>query len=304
MRTRFTPQFVELCFSASLYSFWRRKTLRRFLGQCGVPILLLSTWHNDETKRDFLERLFTELPKSHDGRATVLRLARALAEQEDFPDLRGWEDSEQKVEDATEVVKALRHHLNAQESQIEGEKQRQEARRRHHEQQRVIARTRQTLQALDDRLRDLSGKLGSQNAGYGFQDWFFDLADHFEIPNRRPYCHAGRQIDGSLTIDGTTYLVELKFTRGQTDAPAIDVFRRKVDTKADNTMGIYVSISGYSSIAISEASGPKTTLLLFDFNHLYLALSGAMTFAEVVERGRRHSSQTGEAYLEVSKIMG
>jgi hypothetical protein len=303
MRTRFTPQFVELCFSATLCSFWRRKTLRRFLEQCGVPVTLLATWHDDETKRDFLERLFAELPEADTGRVTVLKLAKSLAEQKDFPDLRGWEDSELKVRNATEAAEALRHHLDAQESQIEGEKQQQEARKRHHERQQAIAQSQQTLKALDDRLRELSSELGSQQAGYGFQDWFFDLANHFEIQNRRPYDHAGRQIDGSLTIDGTTYLVELKFTTGQTGAPEIDVFRRKVDTKADNTMGIFVSISGYSSVAVSEASGPKTTLLLFDYNHLYLTLSGAMTLAEVVERSRRHSSQTGEAYLKASKIM-
>lgn len=73
---------------------------------------------------------------------------------------------------------------------------------------------------------------------------------------------------------------------------------------ADNTMGIMVSISGYSSTAISDASGNKTTLLLLDANHLYLFLSGAMTFAEIVSRVRRHASQTGEAYLPVNKFHG
>jgi hypothetical protein len=37
-----------------------------------------------------------------------------------------------------------------------------------------------------------------------------------------PYVTQGRQIDGSITIDGTTYLVELKFEREQTGAGEID----------------------------------------------------------------------------------
>lgn len=304
MRSRFTPQLVELCFSAAHCSFWRKKTLRRFLEQCDVPSAFLSTWHSDETKRDFLERLFAQLPKSDAGRVTVLKLAKSLAEQEAFPDLKGWEESDRMLRDAREASGILRRYLDAQESQIAGEKQQEEARGRFHERQQQIAKSQQTLKTLRDRLDDLCKELGSQQAGYDFQDWFFDLADYFEIQNRRPYWHAGRQIDGSLTIEGTTYLAELKFTGGQSDAREIDVFRRKVDTKADNTMGIHVSVSGYSSVALSEASGPKTTLLLFDFNHLYLVLSGTMILAEVVERVRRHSSQTGEAYLEASKIMG
>lgn len=65
--------------------------------------------------------------------------------------------------------------------------------------------------------------------------------------------NAGRQIDGSLTLDGTTYLVELKFTASQADATDIDSLRSKVDDKADNTMGVMVSISGYTSTAVIQA---------------------------------------------------
>ena len=303
MQTRFTPQLVELCFSATHCSFWRRETLRRFLGQCDVPSAFLATWHEDETKRQFLERLVAQLPKSDAGRITLLKLAKALAEQEAFPDLKGWEESNRMLRDATEAVQALKRYLDSQDSQIENEKEKEEARKRFQEQQQQLAASRQTLKTLRDKLGELCKELGSQQAGYDFQDWFYDVADYFEIQNRRPYWSGGRQIDGSLTIDGTTYLAELKFTGGQSDAPEIDVFRRKVDTKADNTMGVHISISGYSSVAIKEASGPKTTLLLFDFNHLYLILSGTMTLVEVIERTRRHASQTGEAYIEASRIM-
>ena len=63
------------------------------------------------------------------------------------------------------------------------------------------------------------------------------------------------KFDGSLTLAGTTYLVELKFTTSQADATDIDTFFKKVTSKADNTIGVMVSISGYSSVAKNEASG-------------------------------------------------
>ena len=72
--------------------------------------------------------------------------------------------------------------------------------------------------------------------------------------------HKGRQIDGSLTVSGTTYLVELKFTAGPADANDIDSFYKKITSKADNTMGVMVSISGYSSVAKQEASGERTLI--------------------------------------------
>ena len=107
-----------------------------------------------------------------------------------------------------------------------------------------------------------------------------------------------------MTIAGTTYLVELKFTSGQADATDIDTFFKKVTSKADNTMGIMVSISGYSSVASREASGARTPILLLDHSHIYLVLSGMMGIADVVDRVRRHASQTGEAYLAAKDFTG
>ncbi|MDR3047518.1 MAG: hypothetical protein LBU51_07915 [Bacteroidales bacterium] len=69
---------------------------------------------------------------------------------------------------------------------------------------------------------------------------------------------------------------------------------------ADNTMGIMVSMSGYSSVAISQASGKKTTLLLMDASHLFLFLTGGMEFKDIILRLKRHAGQTGESYLAVS----
>jgi hypothetical protein len=107
-----------------------------------------------------------------------------------------------------------------------------------------------------------------------------------------------------LTLSGTTYLAELKFTTSPADPVAIGDFFKKVTDKADNTMGVFVSISGYTEVARKEASSAKTPLLLVDHGHLYLVLSGIMGTSDVIERIRRHASQTGEAYLAASDFTG
>ena len=175
---------------------------------------------------------------------------------------------------------------------------RQQAESELRDRRKEVQRTEQRVAIQDD----LGRELGSQEAGYKFQSWFYDLLDFSEISNRKPYVHDGRQIDGSVTVSGTTYFVELKFTTKQADASDIDTFHKKVTTKADNTMGIMISISGYSSVARQEASGERTPLLLLDHGHLYLVLGGVMGLADVIERVRRHASQTGEAYLPASEF--
>jgi len=304
MKTKLTPYYVNLVYDACLKSFWRKKALSKFLRQYGVADTFINGWVPQESKREFLDRLFAELPKSDRGRSGLLRMATFLIDQESFPDLQGWEDSAQKIKAAHDAVSKLRIHHSKQQDELQSEEEKLKAKQEFAKRQQEVTRSQQTLQELNDRLTELSSKLGSQEAGYEFQDWFYDLLDFSEIPNRKPYVHKGRQIDGSLTISGTTYLVELKFTAEQASAPDIDTFYKKVTPKADNTMGILVSISGYSSVAREEASGNKTPLLLLDHGHIYLVLGGMMGLADVIERIRRHASQTGEAYLSVSDFSG
>ena len=101
-----------------------------------------------------------------------------------------------------------------------------------------------------------------------------------------------------------TYLGELKFTTSPVDPVAIGDFFKKVTDKADNTMGVFVSISGFTEVAKKDASSAKTPLLLLDHSHLYLVLSGIMGMSDVIERIRRHASQTGEAYLAAKDFTG
>lgn len=297
MVKRLTASFVSLVYDATLRSFWRRSALWRFLRQAGIAESFLATWGTEESKREFLDRLFAKLPDQPRGQEVILSMARDLAQQDSFPDLVGWEDSERKVKEARDAVLALRRALAKVDDQVQSERERREAHERFRAFQDEVRRSRETLESLSNRLNELATRLGSQQAGYDFQEWFYDLMDFFEVMYRRPYIVNGRQIDGSITVSGTTYLVELKFTQEQAGANDIDSLLKKVIDKADNTMGIMVSISGYSSTAISEASGPRTPLLLLDHRHLYLALGGGATFGEIVDRVRRHASQTGESYL-------
>lgn len=305
MAVKVTPRLIELTYEATLKSYWRKEALRKFLRGAHVTESHLSTWVlAEESKRQFLDRTFHKLQGSDRGKALICQMAKYLSEQTTFPDLENWEDSGVKIAEAKGAVRELQKYLAAQEEELRSDKDREEAKKRAREERRAIQRSQTDKFKLQQRLDGLHASVGTQEGGYAFQDWFYDLLEYCEIQNRRPFMSNGRQIDGSMTLEGTTYLVELKFTAKQADATDIDSLRSKVDDKADNTMGVMVSISGYSSVAITQASGRKTTLLLLDARHLYLFLSGVLSFKEVVTRLRRHASQTGEAYLGAEQFHG
>lgn len=302
MPDTFPPHFLELVANALLHSFWRKRALHEFLRRAGIKEDFLATWREDETKRDFLYRLFPALERTEKGAPVVRYLARELADQITFPDLDGWEDAAQKKARAADAVRALKTYLARNKQAIGDQRAETEARRRAQEIREERQRRQTDLDKLRARLDALAVQLGSQQAGYDFESWFYDLADFFEVVNRRPYKTAGRQIDGSLTFESTTYLAELKFTSAQAGADDIDIFFKKVHDKADNTMGVMVSISGYSSVAIQGASGPRTPLLLLDHGHLYSLLGGTMNLPDLIARVRRHASQTGRAYVTAADL--
>ena len=266
---RLSSHYLELLTDALLKVYWYRNTFGNSLRRCGVSQNFLSSWTQEESKRDFLDRLIPKLEESDGGIGVINRLAETILEQATFPDLEKREDSKFKIRQAEVAIAALRAYRQRQREEVHAERERTETRHRGAKLREEAQRRQQRMEELSERLNALSLQLGTQQAGYDFERWFYDLLDYFEVENRRPYKIGGRQIDGSVTVDGTTYLVELKFTKNQSDAPDVNIFDRKVGSKADNTMGIMVSISGYSSIAVEEASRERTRLLRLDHRHIY-----------------------------------
>ena len=156
MAKRLAASLVALVFEATLRSFWRRKTLSRFLRQAGVAESFVGTWCPDESKRDFLDRLFAQIPDAPNGQSALLKIARDIASQNCFPDLAGWEESERMLKEARAAVLALRHALESVDDQNQSEKARNHAKLRFRESQEELQKFSQSLESLSTRLGELA----------------------------------------------------------------------------------------------------------------------------------------------------
>ena len=303
---KLAPYFVDLTKDACLKAFWRRRALRTFLIQHKISDAQLATWAQDESKREYLNRLFESLIKITDnsGYSVILDMARSLVEMKSFPDLENWEDSSEKISNAQKAVARLKSEVDKLNKHVQNEKEIQIKRQKAQEQRLQNIHVMQTLEKLQTQLDKLVIKQGTQKAGYEFEKWFYDLVDFFEVQSRRPYKDPnGRQIDGSITIDGTTFLIETKFTANKIGSEGIDIFLSKINRKADNTMGIMLSMAGFNDNAIKNASRDRTPLLLMDYSHIYnLILPQLMSLTEVIQRIWRNASQTGHSFLAVNNF--
>lgn len=300
MQIKYTLQISELTFDAILKVFNRKKTFIRFLRSMGVKDTVLASFDPNETKREFLERLFPKMQNTENGKKAILKMALEVSEFKEFPDLKGYEDSSLKEINAQESVSNLNKCISELRKNTSDEQERQrikEIARQHAEE---IKKERDSLSRFESRLNELTTRLGTQKAGYEFQDWLYDLVGFYEVQCRRPFNSNGRQLDGSVSVSNTEYLVELKFEKNQADAQDIDSLYSKLKDKADNTLAIFIAMSGYSSVAVSEANKGRTMVLLFDYSHIFLLLRGTLDFCELVDRAKRHAAQTGGAYLSAT----
>ncbi len=303
MNKRLTPYFIALTQDACLCAFWRKDSLRLFLAQNGIKENFLSTWGKDETKAGFLRRLFTKLVAANDslGNKAVFKISESLVEMKSFPDLSGWPDSDEKISTAYRAVEKLKPEYNKIISELDNIKIKEEKQKKAQEERERNLYSSQTLEKFQHRLIELIKGLGSQQAGYDFEKWFYEFAVFHDIPSSTPYKDKnGRQIDGSITIDGTTFLIEAKFTRSPVGSQEIDIFESKVRRKADNTMGLLVSINGFLPEAIKTASCDRTMLILMDGRHFFnVIFTGRMNLREVIQNISIHASRTGSSYLPV-----
>ena len=234
---RLPAHYLELLSDALLKVYWYKNSFRTALRRAGLPDSLLSTWAADESKRDYWGRLMPDLEGSDAGIAVLNRLADTVSEQKTFPDLERTEDSAKRIRSAQKAIGDLKEYRLRQSEKTQELREQKAAREEGRSKREKAQQLQHNLDGLSSRLNQLATKIGTQQAGYDFQKWFYDLMDYFEVHNKQPYTIDGRQIDGSVTIEGTTYLVELKFTLNQSDANDIDSFKNKVLTKADNTHG-------------------------------------------------------------------
>ena len=105
-------------------------------------------------------------------------------------------------------------------------------------------------------------------------------AGYFEVARRKPYTVDGRQIDGSVTVEGTTDLNELKFTTGQSGAPDVDVFDRRSRKRPTTQWGLWSRFQGLFR-RDRCGLGPRTPVRPTDHSHLDSLLTGSTTFAEL-----------------------
>lgn len=72
--------------------------------------------------------------------------------------------------------------------------------------------------------------------------------------------------------------------------------------KAKNTLGLFISISGFTSGAL-EAYRERTPLIAMDGDDLFCVLDSRVRLDELLKRKKRYASETGSCYFPARQMI-
>lgn len=133
--------------------------------------------------------------------------------------------------------------------------------------------------------------------GHRFEDLIYSvlLRDQLEprIRIRRP----GEEIDGSFYLEGTYLLLEAKWHAGPLPVSTIYEFKGKIDGKLVGTLGVFISMSGYSKDAADALTwGKSINALLFDRDDMDAIILDRVGFKSMLKWKLRAAAEAGVVY--------
>ena len=139
--------------------------------------------------------------------------------------------------------------------------------------------------------------------GYQLEKIMRELFTLFDLDPKASFKIEGEQIDGAFTFDNTDYLFEAKWQQEPVGIRELDAFSGKLTRKLENTLGLFLSINGYSDDAVRAHSTGRRLMILMDGSDLMAVLEGRIDLLQLMLRKRRHAAQTGNIYLKIHEII-
>ncbi len=162
------------------------------------------------------------------------------------------------------------------------------------------------LQLLLAKFDELSNSDDHQKRGYQLEIVLNQLFKIHEIPVSKSFLRndGGEQIDGSFKYQGWHYLVECKWTKKRTSQNELDSLLGKVNRGGRQTMGLFLSIEGWSENVITLLKqNPDKCIILMDGNDLRCILSDAIGLEHLLNKKLDYLNESSEPFLSSAQLL-
>ncbi|WP_437644271.1 restriction endonuclease [Sorangium sp. So ce362] len=301
---RYSAQVADAVVEALATSFHYKEDLGSFLVRCGVPgdTVQACQFTRNGPPRRVSARMLVDGLAAHPATGTELMrliIQGLLAEDLDFPRLRKLEDGEQRVASARRALSELKDLVSGEFAAERRKRERQDGLEKSRLDASLIQHRASMLRGLRGRFMALFAASDHQGRGKQFEVLLKDLFELFDLSPRGSFRPDGEEIDGSIIHEGQHILVEAKWETKPIETAPIGVFRQKVEDKLKTTLGLFVSMSGYSPAAVEKAGGGGArSMILMEGTELMPVFEGQVDLRDLLARKIRRAHETGEAFFK------
>jgi hypothetical protein len=232
----------------------------------------------------------------------IRRLFHEVSKMDMFHHLAQLEDGAKKVQRAKIAVADLRRIVETHDTATREAEQIEQRRREEAEKLRKSLAVREKLEEIKNRFMLLVSSSSAQTRGFELEKVLYDLFELFDLDPKASFRNTGEQIDGAFDLEGTYYLFEAKWHQQPVSIQDLDAFASKVRRKLENTLGLFLSINGFSPDAVATHSISRPVLILMTGADLMAVLEERVDFVTLLLRKRRHAAQTGSILLQVHEM--
>jgi len=301
---KIAPAAIMALKEALTHIYWYKRDLRSFLSSALNDDSLVSRLNWQDYKRNIVASLIDFLVKHEDKyQRQLLQLMTEVARIEDFSHLTRLDDGADKAKKAKSSVAALKRQIGHLDRLLSEEEEIERRREEAHQKIMAVTAVRSRLEELKQKFSSLVLSDNPQRRGLELEKIVRELFELFDLDPKASFKITGEQIDGAFTFEGTDYLLEAKWQQEPVRASDLDALAGKLSRKLDNTLGLFLSVNGFSEDAVKAHSCGRRLIILMDGSDLMAVLEGRIDLVKLLLRKRRAAAQTGNIYLRIHEIL-
>ena len=209
---------------------------------------------------------------------------------------------EQKARRAREAVEQLKQLVEPHQDKVRDEEDAEIRRKERTEKLKKNSAVREKLKNLNGQFMSIATGTSPQTRGFDLERLMYDLFELFDLDPKASFKNTGEQIDGAFSLETTDYLFEAKWQKELVSVQVLDGFASKVRRKLDNTLGLFLSMNGFSPDGVAAHSTGRPSIILMDGADLMAVLEERIDFVTLLVRKKRHAAQTGNIFLHLHEI--
>ena len=301
---RISPTAIHALKEALASIFWYKSDLKSFLRAAIRDRTIVENvpdWNCP--KRQIVADIVDFLCSRQEKHLDELRaLFHGVSEMKSFPHLERLEDGADKVKRAqvavTNLSQLVSQHDTAQKLAEDSKaRQEREARRL-----REMGAVKAKLSEMHTQFIDIVSRLPAQERGYALENLLYQVFELFDLDPKASFKTLGEQIDGGFTFDGTDWILEAKWQAKAVQSGDLDKFAGKIRRKLENTLGLFLSVNGYTENAVKLHSQTRPVFILMTGADLMAVLEERIDLLTLLRRKRQHAGRTGEVLLDFSRM--